>query len=719
METIKNKKEVLDNLYRLYKYSFSENQEEKDFYTRMLKKGWVFVAENIGGEILFAPSKFAGYSNNSNKTYFENKDNGADGRDSNKVLSTLYGSEVTNDFLLEKLKTVCKNFGIDRNFETEKTIRFYFDEHNVSRNDFKSYFICPTHIGGAKPKAWTNFKEKEIASIGWNIPDYTGWEWEKVKEEIVSKNYENQNEAIKSHSILYDMQVGDIICCTNNNHGLFGVGVVASDYKYQQGIHNAGTDDENEWYNHYVDVVWLLTDFIPKNVIQKKSNETYWEPYGTLSEKEFVPSYIKNLLFKNTETQSPSTINTSNMHPLNTILYGPPGTGKTYHTITKAVEIIEGESFANRYQEAKELYKEKLAEEQIEFVTFHQNYSYEDFVAGLRPNTTETNHLSFKEHKGIFYRISQKAKENWEDYQQYQKGNKFKEPSFEEVLNEFLKPLAERDEPIVLQTLARNVNFKIFSINEKNFGLEKSSGNKDHTISFTTLKALYEGKREYNLQGLGVYYYPLIDKLKQIAKTLQKEITEVKILKYVLIIDEINRANISRVFGELITLLEPDKRLGEKHELTLRLPGLPDDERFGVPPNLYIVATMNTADKSIALIDIAIRRRFVFEDMYPRPEIINTTVPEAYRNFLINLNTAIKDKKGVDFTIGHAYFIPDAEKEFNIVQVLNQKVIPLLNEYFYNQRNNIVFNLLSPLQSHLPNIVFEQDEFIGVKAKAV
>ncbi|MBC7450645.1 MAG: hypothetical protein H7259_04065 [Cytophagales bacterium] len=126
---------------------------------------------------------------------------------------------------------------------------------------------------------------------------------------------------------------------------------------------------------------------------------------------------------------------------------------------------------------------------------------------------------------------------------------------------------------------------------------------------------------------------------------------------------------------------------------------------------------MNTAVKSIALIDIALRRRFGFDDMYPRPDVINATVPEAYRDFLIALNNLIKEKKGVDFTIGHAYFIPDEEKPFDIVQIFNQKVIPLLNEYFYNQRNNPVWSLLSPLQPLIPSIIFEQDEFIGIKAK--
>lgn len=449
-------------------------------------------------------------------------------------------------------------------------------------------------------------------------------------------------------------------------------------------------------------------DFLPKQIIQDLIE---WAEI-----RERAKELIKNNMLPILTPTPIETIKNKTMFSLNTIMYGPPGTGKTYHTITKAAEIITGENFLNRYAEAKALYKQKQEEEQIEFVTFHQNYSYEDFVAGLRPNA-ENGQLSFKEHKGVFYRISKKAEENWKDFQQYQMGDKFKVPGFEEILNEFLKPLAERDEPIILQTLARNVNFKLYSINEKNFGLEKSSGSKEHTISMSTLKALYEGRREYNLQGLGVYYYPIVDRLKQIAITLKKEISEVKLLNFVLIIDEINRANISRVFGELITLLEADKRLGEKHELTLRLPGLPDDERFGVPPNLYIIATMNTADKSIALIDIALRRRFVFEDMYPRPDVINTTVPEAYRAFLIALNNLITEKKGVDFTIGHGYFIPDEERSFDIVQIFNQKVIPLLNEYFYNQRNNPVWSLLSPLQPLIPSIIFEQDEFIGIKAK--
>lgn len=511
---------------------------------------------------------------------------------------------------------------------------------------------------------------------------------------------------------------GDIVLVRRGTRNLGGIGIVVQN-EFESGGYNSDKAIYIIWLNKESRKLdYGLGDW--KGFNESATDDTYEKFYSKYSD---TLDLVEKLLAK--QKNLPFTIYTptiqklnKNMYPKNIILYGPPGTGKTFHTITKAAEIISGESFDKRYDEARILYNAKLNEGQVEFVTFHQNYSYEDFVAGLRPDTSiENNQLKFKEHKGVFHRICQKAKENWNDYNRYLNGEKYKFSTFEEILNEFLKPLAEKDEAINLATLARNVSFKIYSINEKNLGLEKQSGSRDHTLSINTLKALYEERREYNLQGLGVYYYPTIDKLKQIATSLKKEIQDVKLNNYVLVIDEINRANISRVFGELITLLEPDKRIGEKNELLLRLPGLPDDELFGVPPNLYLVGTMNTADKSIALIDIALRRRFVFEDMYPREDIINSTVPEQYRRFLVELNKKIKELKGPDFMIGHAYFIPEEDKNLNILQVLNQKVIPLLNEYFYNQRSNPVFGLLNTLAGTLPGVIFEQDDFIGVKAK--
>lgn len=153
-------------------------------------------------------------------------------------------------------------------------------------------------------------------------------------------------------------------------------------------------------------------------------------------------------------------------------------------------------------------------------------------------------------------------------------------------------------------------------------------------------------------------------------------ILEVEELKnFILIIDEINRANISKVFGELITLLEDDKRLGKPNELKITLPN--GEKEFGVPPNLYLIGTMNTADKSIALIDIALRRRFEFIGYYPDYE--NEKLKPEVRTLLQKINEEIyKLKNSADYLIGHAYFMKDEAIE----TTLRNKVIPLLMEYF-------------------------------------
>ena len=155
---------------------------------------------------------------------------------------------------------------------------------------------------------------------------------------------------------------------------------------------------------------------------------------------------------------------------------------------------------------------------------------------------------------------------------------------------------------------------------------------------------------------------------------------------HVIILDEINRANISRVFGELISLVEEDKREGK---LSCTLPS-GEDPAFTVPSNLYIIGTMNTADKSIALVDIALRRRFTFVAMYPDSqalfEVLNNRglgkVEIDTRIYLMNtLNKIIRSKKGVDFEIGHSYFMKDGRLE----DIIDGQIIPLLNEYnMYN-----------------------------------
>lgn len=384
--------------------------------------------------------------------------------------------------------------------------------------------------------------------------------------------------------------------------------------------------------------------------------------------KELSDDYEKLLEILNIRTHETDDLNivskTETSQPLNQILYGPPGTGKTYNSIDLAVDIAVGKS--PEHSENKILFDELRQDGQIEFVTFHQNYTYEDFIIGLKPDLAESAQLKFKRSEGIFYRLSKRAEQNFISSNEQSSEQK----PFEEVLSIFLKPLQERDEEIEVKMASGKTSYWITDINPSNLGFRKQSGGTQHSLSMDTMKELYEGSREFT-SGLSYYYNPLIENLRKLG---YQPSTKVELKNFVLVIDEINRANISKVFGELITLLEPDKRIGQENELKVTIPNT--DKEFGVPPNLYVIGTMNTADKSIALVDIALRRRFEFVGMYPEYNRIDN--PQA-AELLRQINKAVFAKKGsADYLIGHAYFMNDN----SIEDTLQKKVIPLLSEYF-------------------------------------
>jgi len=357
--------------------------------------------------------------------------------------------------------------------------------------------------------------------------------------------------------------------------------------------------------------------------------------------------------------------------PLNLILYGPPGTGKTYKTIEIAVKIATPEFYEQNKNDRKALrekFEELKKQEQIAFVTFHQSMTYEDFVEGIKPDF-DSEELTYKIEDGIFKRIVKKA------------NKKFEKLDFDEFYKKFVEYVIDQGK-IELNTPTYKKRFEL-EINSKKNCKINTSKTTFVVIKDLVIKYLETGEAE----DWKPYTIAIGDFIKE-KFSLQKYTQNSDIDKnYVLIIDEINRGNIASIFGELITLIEEDKRKGKKEALSATLPY--SKQEFSVPDNLYIIGTMNTADRSVEALDTALRRRFTFEEMPPEYNVIDKEVDGIHLgNLLEAINQRIELLLDKDHLIGHSYFI-GIENFDQLKDVFKNKIIPLLQEYFYNDLGKI------------------------------
>lgn len=422
----------------------------------------------------------------------------------------------------------------------------------------------------------------------------------------------------------------------------------------------------------------------------------------------------------------------------NLILYGPPGTGKTYLTKYKALEIINNDSKYCERKDKKQINKEHeelTKKKQIEFITFHPSYSYEDFVEGIRPDLeNEGVQIQYRIKDGIFKKMAISA---FFECLSIKIGE---EEGFRQAVIRFTE---EYQAGSILQTV-NNKNFSIVDYLDKSIRIQPEGGNNIFSISYKHLEKMYQiwksvkeiegpadlAKRMGRLQGLSSYYFSITkilveykiipkgkilsgndlayeEKKDYVIRYLSGDNQEItlkdveKVPKYVLIIDEINRGDISKIFGELITLIEDDKRADQPNRIIAKLPY--SEELFCIPTNLYILGTMNTADRSLALIDIALRRRFVFDEILPElDELLKH--PKQYDcekiseeklfiesvNAVKKINNILADNPdiGRDKKIGHAFFCGLKSKE-DIFNIWKNKIMPLLEEYYFFDKNEL------------------------------
>lgn len=371
---------------------------------------------------------------------------------------------------------------------------------------------------------------------------------------------------------------------------------------------------------------------------------------------------------------------------LNQILFGPPGTGKTYHTIETAVRAAEPEFVWLTRKELKAEYDRLVTEKRIRFVTFHQSYGYEEFVEGLSVQSVDGDAVYY-ERDGIFKQIVDDAMKH-----QISKTSASSDV-FDSCWLQFLEQLENDEDGVKINT--KRTFFTVTAIDNGTIRFEKDKGTSVHSLNVKTLKAIFDGERVIN-GGLNPYYSALINYLRSIAEKLPD--TKIDRQNFVLVIDEINRGNISKIFGELITLLEPSKRYGSDEALALALPY--SGETFKVPDNLYIIGTMNTADRSLSTMDTALRRRFDFVEMMPKPELLESKVVSSIdlTKLLKTVNQRIEVLYDREHTLGHAFFMPvkelvdagDQNGAFTeLVRVFQNKIIPLLQEYFFDDWEKI------------------------------
>lgn len=579
----------------------------------------------------------------------------------------------------------------------------------------RSYWRVGTSDGSSN--YWETMMHNNYISIGWqeigDLNEHDIQDKKDILKLLNNQGYYKSDKKVGSRKageilVFYsEIKEGDIILAQDGSKVL-GIGEVTGEYGY----------DSSQPFSHFKRVKWKVHNPDLKNSEGLRTTVYKITQPDTIHQVDLLLSQHLNEVRMTKE--------------LNQILYGPPGTGKTYSTLNKALDICGVNIEGLERQEVKAKFENLVDSGQVVFTTFHQSMTYEDFVEGIKPIEPEKegDPVIYRVEEGIFRRICIEAA--------FSLAKEDESASTENVLDfslaydQFIQELSEKlssEDQVELMTKNGGKVIVDGISSQGNISVKHIGGTRTYTISKSRLTKLQSGIENLDdVSNINDEFRAIIggsnssaywavlkairskqqpagtrkdlrkyswDDKVQVVKSLKKEDYKDKTGEpYVLIIDEINRGNVSQIFGELITLIEPDKRLGNPEAIQVQLPYSKD--WFGVPPNVYIIGTMNTADRSVEALDTALRRRFSFFEMAPDTDLINTEgrlengVIEGIHlsNVLELMNKRIEKLLDKDHMIGHSYFLSVKDLD-SLKSAFQNRVIPLLQEYFFGDYGKI------------------------------
>lgn len=687
---ITSKEDVVENIKTLYGYLGNpDDAETYKWATGILKNGRIYVVEVIDSKLYFAPSRFVGYKKNTADKHRENHGDG----------------NQTNDKLVEYYQKV-QDERLDAAFQS------VLEQYDLSSGDKKYWIPKDMTIEQLLSSSETQQKQYWIGRVTsdeyWDVA-LSNNVW------VTQQRYGHQKSSAVSGLLgcVRNVKVGDIIFLTYGSE-IYAYGNViecplASDqvsnlqrviqknrHDYNSGI--VKFEDNNVFYedltkgcdnwgqritvdqwHYYSDKTNVSTAGMRNEITMGVTTMSFigiTEKYGKKKVKELKEQFENKHMFISKTAKL-----LQSKH--NIILQGAPGTGKTYNTAAIALAALDVTDVDLNDHKAVMKRYDSLLGDQIFFTTFHQSLDYEDFVEGLKPHVqtdADGNSIgvTYEPEDGIFKRAcnavqtdhSKDIVECIDDYLQKIKGYQNK-----------------REIPTVTGRSSLYVWWKEgnSTVSSRSTNSTSSRG-EEYTpsplnIEKIKLQALGKGC-ENNWQS---YAQAFIEAVKiEYHATTDKPV--------VLIIDEINRGNVSKIFGELITLLESDKRSNGNHPIKVMLPYTKGE--FGVPSNLYIIGTMNTTDRSTGTLDYALRRRFAFVTLKSQDSVIKKYYSDAGNDELGSVAVALFDdiKKFIenpkhlcgdmsidDLMVGHSYFMAESEEELQ--DKVEFEILPLINEY--------------------------------------